>query len=128
MNKEELIRFFKNDRFVDHIGVEIVDIGEGKAVCAVDIKEHHLNANNVVQGGVLYTIGDFTFAVAANQDEIGFVTLNAIINYIRPCICKRLFACAEPVHVGRHTCVYNVEMKDEAGKVFAVMTVNGYKK
>ena len=36
------------------------------ARCSLTLKPHHMNANNVPMGGAIFTLADFTCAVAAN--------------------------------------------------------------
>ena len=69
--------FFKDDRFQKLVGVNIEEVGDGYAVCGVNLDENHFNADGIVQGGVIYTLADSAFAVAANSGEFFTVTLSS---------------------------------------------------
>ena len=60
------IEFFKNDKFAASTGVEILSVETGRAVCALEISQGHVNSDGFVQGGVIFTLADSAFAVAAN--------------------------------------------------------------
>lgn len=123
---EKLKKFFAKDRFCLENGITIAEVNEDCSVITVEVEDRHLNASNSAQGGLIFTLADFAFAVHANATGRRTVTQNASITYVRPATGKKLFAVAKPVHVGRTTCLYNVEVKDERDKTVAVVTVNGF--
>lgn len=118
--------FFKQDRFVDGLGIKIVSAGEGTCECAAQIEDKHLNAGNVVQGGMIFTIADFTFAVAANCAHGNVVSLSNNITYVRPPKGKTLIARAKELSATRKTCLYEVEITDELKTPVAFMSVSGF--
>ncbi len=126
MDIEKIKKFFKNDRFVDGLGIKIVDAEAGQCECAAQIEEKHLNAGNVVQGGMIFTIADFTFAVAANCAHGNVVSLTNSITYVRPPKGKTLIARAKERSATRRTCLYEVEVTDELNTPVALMNVTGY--
>jgi acyl-coenzyme A thioesterase PaaI-like protein len=50
-NKEALKRYFEKDRFARYVGIELLEISSGRATAVLKIKEHHLNAVEMVHGG-----------------------------------------------------------------------------
>ena len=90
---EPLIRcFFEADEFVKLAGIEIAEITEEKAVITAKIGKQHLNANGSVQGGMLYTLADFAFAVISNYKHPVTVTQGGHIQYLRPATGTKLTA------------------------------------
>lgn len=124
---EELKEYFGNDQFAVHQGVEITGLAEDGATCSVALQKTHFNALGYVQGGMIFTLADFTFAVAANSRQYGAVTVNSTINFLRPAQGTRLDARATLVSGGR-ICVYRVDVTDDGGKTVAVATITGYMK
>ena len=58
---------FANDRFATKLcGANIESVTENEVVCSMEITEDHLNAVGTVMGGAIFTLADFTFAVASN--------------------------------------------------------------
>ncbi len=124
---EELKQFFSRDRYVILSDIEIVSSCEEKAVCKVELKDKHLNAGDVAQGGLIFTLADFTFAVHANMTAFT-VTQSATINYLRPPKGKTLIAEAYMVGATKSTCVYRIKVTDELGTTVAEMQAQGFKK
>jgi len=64
----ELAEHLKNDRFADHIGIERVLCDDGTWTARLTVAETHLNGLNVAQGGAIFTLADYAFALASNTD------------------------------------------------------------
>ena len=126
-NIEEIRAHFSKDRFAKNLGIYIETANDQMAVCSVDVTDDQMNALGRVQGGLLFTLADFTFAVAANTREMGTVTLESAIHYLAPPKGKRLVATAKPKNVGGRISVYEVDIEDESGKLVACLTATGYK-
>ncbi len=92
------------------------------------IQPEHSNAGGVVQVGVIFTLADYTFAVAANFQGTLTVSLNCNISYIRPPKGKLLHAHASLLSETRSVGFYEVVVSDEIGTNVAMMQVTGFKK
>lgn len=79
---EELREFFEADRFAAEMGAVITECGEGGATVEMDAGPRHLNAAGTVQGGALFTLADFAFAVAANAGGVPTVSLQNSISFL----------------------------------------------
>jgi len=114
------------------IGVEIESITAEEVVCVLEIEDRHLNASNKVQGGVVFTLADFTFAVASNYDDFTedkkTVTVGHSVNitFLKPAAGKKLIARSRCIQKGRKLSVYRVTVTDELGTTVSEMTGNGY--
>lgn len=131
VSQEELERvreLFKNDRFATEAGAVIEDIDDHYAKVSLAIDEHHKNAAGGVMGGVYFTLADFAFAVAANWQHIGTVSINTDISFVGVPKTERIIAETELIKDGRSTCCYNVNVKDEAGNPVAAVKFLGFKK
>lgn len=126
LNQEELRAYFAKDAFAVGAGVEIEEIKDGGAVCRVLAGDAHLNAEGVVQGGVLFTLADFAFALAANHRRPGTVTAGCDIHFLHPAKAGLLRAGATLQSEGGRLSVWQVQVRDEAGQVVASVTVTGY--
>ena len=123
-----LKKFFKADKYVEMSGIEIVDVNEKCAVVSAKVDERHLNANGCVQGGMLYTIADFAFAVLENYLHPSTVTQNGQITYLRPAFTSRLTATAVETERAGHCTVSQVTVRGEDGEVLCVCNFNGFVK
>lgn len=123
---EEIRAFFAGDRFAAEAGIVIDRVEGDTAVCSVELRESHYNANGVAQGGLIFTLADFAFAVAVNHEECATVTLDSTIHFLRPGNGKRLIATACCVSRSRAVCVYEIGVEDETGARVARVTATGY--
>ncbi len=65
---EDIYTRFKNDRFAsDLLKIEIENIISQKAKAVLLVRKEHLNGVDLCQGGVIYSLADFTCAMAANS-------------------------------------------------------------
>lgn len=123
---EKLRQFFLADRFAMDAGISLDDAKRGFARCTMEIQPRHLNAGNGVQGGAIFTLGDFAFAAAANAGQPLTVSLSNQISFLKPVKGHRLTAEASCVTEGKNTCFYRVTITDDLGTPVAEMTVNGF--
>lgn len=120
---------FAKDIFAtETAGIEILSVGIGYAKCRMLVRDCHKNAADVVMGGAIFTLADFTFAVSANTPETLTVSLSAQINFLRGGTGRELIAEATCVKDGKSTCYYEVVVLDENQKLIAKVSVNGYKR
>ncbi|MBW1779863.1 MAG: PaaI family thioesterase [Deltaproteobacteria bacterium] len=121
-------KFFKNDRFAQYIGIEIVEFSPGSAKAKMKIEDHHLNALNVVHGGAIFGLADLVLAVAANSHGKVSLGINVNISYIKAAQGKMLFGEAKEISRSSTLGTYSMEIKDEKGEIVAVMTGTVYRK
>lgn len=79
-------------------------------------------------GGVYFTLADFAFAVAANWQKIGTVSINSDISFIGVPKSDQIIAETEFIKDGRTVCCYNVSVKDSLGNPLAAVKIVGYHK
>ena len=125
-NINEVREFFSKDRFATLNGMYIEEIGKGYAKCAMKITDDHKNALGALMGGVPYTLADFAFAVAANWQEAGTVSLNTNMTYLGKSKGEMLFAEAKCEKDGRTTCYYTIDVYDDLGTRVASAVTTGY--
>ena len=123
---EEVKKFFENDRYAMENGAVIEEVDDGYAKCVMELKEHHKNAMGAVMGGAIFTLADFTFAVASNWNKGPHVSLTSQITYLGKAKGNKLIAEAKLVREGRTTCYYLVEVTDELGNQVAHVTSSGF--
>ena len=86
-----------------------------------------MNENNVPMGGAIFTLADFTCAIAANgHSEKKTVSQNASITFLAPAKGGKLIAEAFCLREGRTTALYTVDIRDELGTYVAHASVNSY--
>lgn len=125
---QELRHRFQSDRFATQLtGADIREAEPGRALCALALRPDHMNANNTPMGGAIFTLADFAFAVAANGfSERVTVSQQVSVTFLSPARGRELLAEARCVKAGRTTCLYQVEVRDDAGTLVACASVNGF--
>ena len=123
---EKVRMTFEADRFATENGAVIEEIGDHSATCSLVITDSHRNAMGAVMGGVYFMLADFAFAVAANWEKMGCVSLQSDISFLGAAKGEKLIAEAVCVKDGRSTACYRVDVKDDLGNLTATVTVTGY--
>ena len=124
---DEVRRIFVGDRFATENGAVIVEIGDHSASCSLVVTDSHRNAMGAVMGGTYFMLADFAFAVAANWEKMGCVSLRSDISFLGAAKGQKLIAKAECVKDGRTTSCYHVDVTDDLGNLTATMTATGYR-
>ena len=116
-----------NDLFCRENGITLTEIREGYAEAVMKIDERKFNANNVVQGGAIFTLADFAFAGAANSFEgVRCSSMSSNINFLRPGTGNALSARAQVINRGKRSCLVETEVFNDSGKLVAKVTTAGF--
>jgi len=79
-----------------------------------------------VMGGTYFMLADFAFAVAANWEKMGCVSLHSDISFLGSAKGNRLIAKAVCIKNGKSTSCYRVDVTDDLGNLTATITTTGY--
>ena len=124
---KEAQEYFKGDIFATENGMVIDELGDDYACCSMTLNEHHLNANGGIMGGVIFTLGDFTFAVLSNQIHRPTVAQQVSINYLGAPKDKILRSKAIVKKTGRSSTIINADIVDGTGRLVAQFIGTGFK-
>lgn len=126
-NTQQAEKYFSGDIFATQTtGIVIESASLNYAKCSLAVEPRHLNAMGFVMGGAIFTLADFTFAVAVNSECAPTVSLNSNINFISSAKCERLYAEATPIKNGKSICFYTVTITDETNKLIATVDTTGF--
>lgn len=121
-------RFSKHDNFAIHTGIELLEASTGYARAKLDITEAHFNSFGTVHGGVIFTLADFVFAVAANSHGTVAMAINVNISYMKAVTKGTLYAEANEVSLNPKLGTYVVTATDEEGQLVATFQGMAYRK
>ncbi len=119
MNLDTARKIFAQDRYANLTGIEIVDVKIGYCKTKLEIKDKHLNAANVVQGGAIFTLADLAFAVAANSHGQLALAVNVNISFLMGKSSGTLYATATEVDNPKRIGAYDVLVTDEEENIIA---------
>lgn len=127
MTLEEVRRHFDaHDTFARHLGIEIVEIDQDRAVVSMPFDERHRNGMGHAHGGALFALADLAFAAASNASGIFCVNAQTSISYLAPGRVGPLRGEARAVRLGRKLVTYEVAIYDAADTLAAKATITGY--
>ena len=116
------------DRFAEHVGIELLEAGEGRARARMRIDERHLNGLDMVHGAAIFSLADLAFAAAANSQGATAVAINVNISFVRAAKGNVLYAEGEPVSVSSRIGTYAVRVTEEDGTLIATFQGMAYRK
>ena len=104
---------FRRAAFVNHLGIELADLGPGWAESTLAVDARHAQAEGIVHGGVQATMADHTAGAAAitllPPDKV-VLTLEFKVNLLQPARGERLRCRAKVVKPGRSYVVVLAEV------------------
>ena len=118
----------ENDHFAKGNGMVITRIGEGSSEAVLTASERHFNGVGIIMGGALFTLTDFAFAAALNSFGFRAVGMNASTSFLRPgkgVPGAKFTARATLVSKTRRTAVFDVDVRDEEGRVLTHSIMTG---
>ena len=124
----DIKEFFKQDRYAVLSGVELLEVKSGYARAKMEIKDMHLNAGNVVQGGAIFTLADLAFAAAVNAYGNLAMSIETSIRYFKGVGKGTLFAEAKALNIHHKLATFEVNVTNEENELIAVFTATAYRK
>jgi len=90
-------------------GIEIISVSKDSVRTSMELKEKHMNGNNVAHGGATFILIDDTFAFASNLFEPA-VGVNVSVSYHRPAVSGTLEAVSQMVSETRSLSVFDIKV------------------
>jgi acyl-CoA thioesterase len=102
------------------LGIEVVSVGDGAAVCAMTVSESMLNYHGTCHGGVIFTLADSAFEFACNSYGPLTVAASASIDFLGVVHAgAALTATASETFRAGRSGLYDVAVRDGTGNVVA---------
>ena len=102
-----------SDPFCETLGVELADVGPGRATTELTVTEDLLNFHGTPHGGAIYSLADAAFAAASNAEGDTALAMETNISYFEAVeVGETLTAEAERLHRRGRTASYRVTVTD----------------
>lgn len=125
----EIKQFFSTeDLFARHSGIELLEVKPGWAKACMKIEPYHFNAAKTVHGGAIFTLADFTFAVASNSHGTLAMGINTSVSFVKAATKGTLYAEASEQSLNRKLASYLVRITDDVNDVVAIFQGMVYRK
>jgi acyl-CoA thioesterase len=125
--KQATDHLVKQDKFAQHMGMQLVEVGPGHAKVQMEAKLEHCNGLGIVHGGTMFSLADFAFAAACNSHGVPTVGINANISYVKAAKPGLLVADAKEAVDGKIG-LCEVRVTDGDGNLVAIFQGLSYKK
>ena len=102
---------WKEDDASKGLGMEIVDIGPGRATLTMTVRPEMVNGQHMAHGGFIFTLADSAFAYACNSHNDRVVAAQGNITFLRPGrLGDRLVATAREISRSGRSGIYDVRV------------------
>lgn len=119
---------FQNDRFSQWLGIRIKEIGIGKSVLEMTVRDEMLNGFDILHGGISYSLADSALAFAANSHGRMSVSIDAVMSYPNPVKEGDIItATAIEQHLGFKTAVYDIQITNQRNEKVGIFRGTVYR-
>ena len=118
---DDVRRIFENSAFHKHLNIHTDIFEEGNVRCTLQVQNHHLNVNQAVHGGVLFSLLDSVMgATIRSVSGTPLVTVNMSIHYLAAVQAgENIIARAAIIHSGKSIVTAEGFLEDEDGALKA---------
>ena len=102
---------WKEDDASGGLGMEIVEVGPGRATLTMTVRPEMVNGQRIAHGGFIFTLADSAFAFACNSHNDRAVAAQGSITFLRPGkLGDKLVAAAREVSRSGRSGIYDVRV------------------
>lgn len=128
-------KIFANDTFAtEATGIHIDYVDDNTTICSLQLDNRHLNAKGSVMGGVIFTLADLAFAIAANssilaeqKESLQWVSSSSTIHFLSSPKGHSLIATTTRIKQGRTQALFQVSITDSYDRQIALVSTTGTK-
>jgi len=121
-------RLMARDAFARHLGLELLEAGEGTASVAMRVRPEHINFWGSCHGGAIFSLADTALGLACNSYGSVAALIDSHMTFsVAVQSGERLTARAEEVSRTRKLGVYRMEVRREDGVLVASLTGTVYR-
>lgn len=117
----EALNAMAGDTLIDHLGIEFTDIGEDSLTATMPVDERTKQPFGLLHGGasvaLAETLGSVAASLCVDTATTLCVGLEINANHIRAVRKGSVTGTATPIHVGRKTHVWQIEIHDDQGRL-----------
>ncbi len=118
------IQWMQKDNMCETIGIEITEITEDSIKGRMPVDHRTVQPMKILHGGANVALAETLGSVGSNlivdNSKYVCVGLDINANHIRPGTSGFVYAEAKPIHIGKKTHVWAIEIKDEKGKLICI--------
>lgn len=119
---------YDNDLFSRWLGIEIIEISEGKAILQMTIRPEMVNGLGIAHGGITYSLSDTALAFASNSRGRKAVSVETSISHTKPCkIGDKITATAKEESISNKIAIYSISVTNQLNETVALFKGTVYR-
>lgn len=123
----EAINSMNDGCMLEHVGIEFTEVGHNYLKAKMPVDKRTKQPMGLLHGGASVVLAESLGSIAAiltidmtKQSAVG-LEINA--NHIRSAKSGFVYGCVKPIHVGRTTQVWGIEITNEEGKTVCISRI-----
>jgi uncharacterized protein (TIGR00369 family) len=119
--KQKILTAFKEVPYLQLLGMELLELDEGRAVVKLEMKDHHRQPYGVLHGGATASVIDTAtaFAIISALPAEKATTVDLTVHYLRPVSTGFIICEAKIVRAGKRLITVSADVHDNQGKQIA---------
>ncbi|MGZ4054736.1 MAG: hotdog fold thioesterase [Bacteroidia bacterium] len=118
------IQWMLQENMCAAIGIEITEITPDSIKGRMPVDNRTVQPMKILHGGASVALAETLGSVGSNlivdNSKYACVGLDINANHLRPASAGFVYAEAKPIHIGKKTHVWSIEIKNEAGKMICI--------
>jgi 1,4-dihydroxy-2-naphthoyl-CoA hydrolase len=122
----ESLTAFSTNTATEHLGIEFLEVGDDFITARVPVDKRTCQPYGLLHGGVSVVLAETLgscAAACATPEGTRVVGLDINANHLRGATSGWVTGVARPVHMGRTTHVWQIDMSDDAGRLTCVSRI-----
>lgn len=112
------------NNMAESLGIEITEITSDSVKGKMPVDHRTKQSMNILHGGASAALAETLGSIASNlivdSTKYACVGLDINANHLRPVSSGFVFGEAKPIHIGKKTQVWSIEIKNEQGKMVCI--------
>jgi 1,4-dihydroxy-2-naphthoyl-CoA hydrolase len=118
------VREFQRRTMGEHLGIEFVAIGPDHLDAKMPVDHRTMQPDRILHGGasvaLAETLGSVGGSMCVDRERFQIVGQEINANHLRPAIGGHVLGRAKPIHLGRRSQVWNIEITDDNQRLICV--------
>ncbi len=118
------VRKFEQGTLGQHLGIEFTEIGPDFVEARMPVDHRTVQPDRILHGGasvaLAETLGSIGGSMCVDRERFQIVGQEINANHLRPAISGHVLGHAKPIHLGRRSQVWNIEITDDNQRLICV--------
>jgi len=118
------VRKFQHDTMGSHLGIEFTEIGPDFLTARMPVDGRTMQPDRILHGGasvaLAESLGSVGGSMCVDRERFQIVGQEINANHLRPAMSGHVTGRATPIHLGRRSQVWNIEITDDRRRLVCV--------